>query len=279
MTQPPASCPSTGQGDAAKADRERAYDAAAGLLHAADGNVQFVVDARDQFIGRHLYVDGSCGLETLTEALAHLGHIETLIDVGANIGVTCIPAVARLMVDSAIAIEPHPWLARLLRANVALNGLERHLAVHETALWDRDGVAPFEFGAPNLGDSRITVMSSLNAYNESDRIRTVVLCARFDTLLPDIDLKHALLWLDVQGFEGAALAGAPRAIAQRPPLVAEFWPYGMERAGTYPALREALKAYRRFRVLGRRGDWRPMTDLDLLRESIPGLDAVDILVT
>ena len=59
---------------------------------------------------------------------------EILIDIGANIGPICIPAVKRNYVKQAIAIEPGPDNARLLRANVALNSLHDRIIVHECAV-------------------------------------------------------------------------------------------------------------------------------------------------
>ena len=39
--------------------------------------------------------------------------------------------------------------------------------------------------------------------------------------------------MDVQGYEGYILTGAKNTLQFTPPLVTEFWPYGMKRASTY----------------------------------------------
>ena len=57
-----------------------------------------------------------------------------MVDVGANIGPICIPAVTRGYVQQAVAVEPNPDNCRLLRVNVALNGLHNKIAVEECAL-------------------------------------------------------------------------------------------------------------------------------------------------
>ncbi len=145
------------------------------------------------------------------------------------------------------------------------------------ALSDSDGAAELEISEDNTGDNRLFVDSSENAFNENARAKIAIRTSRLDTLLPDLRPHDCIIWMDVQGYEGKVLSGAPAALAARPPIVAEFWPYGMRRAGTYELLRDALAHYGRFCVLDGRGQWRPIGELDALRDSISGLDHVDIL--
>jgi hypothetical protein len=74
--------------------------------------------------------------------------------------------------------------------------------------------------------------------------------------------------MDTQGYEGFVLRGAAAFLASRPPLVLEFWPYGMNRSGSYPLLREALKPYSTFIDLDAPSVRRPISELDALREEI-----------
>lgn len=254
-------------------DRWRLYDAffANGcdlLLHAPQSKETFIVDARDNNMARSMFVAGGYQFEHIVEVLDRLKEDRpdrtpprTLLDIGANMGVISIPAVARGLFDRAIAIEPTPSVCRLLRANVALNGLEDSIRVIQTALSDRAGVAEFELSSDNTGDNRISVVSDKNAYGEHSRAKIEVPLTRFDDLSLDVDLSSSLAWIDVQGYEGFVLAGAQRLTAVRTPLVIEFWPYGLERAGSYSKLVEALAVYERFAILGKPAGWHPISHL------------------
>ena len=48
---------------------------------------------------------------------------DIFLDIGANIGVICIPAVSRGLVEEAIAIEPESENFKLLKLNISLNNL------------------------------------------------------------------------------------------------------------------------------------------------------------
>jgi hypothetical protein len=49
---------------------------------------------------------------------------------------------------------------------------------------------------------------------------------------PDDRNSIGLAWVDIQGHEGHFFKGARQTISKKIPVVCEFWPYAMERAGT-----------------------------------------------
>lgn len=254
------------------------------LLHARASREQFIVESSDNFMAREIFVQGHSQFDRVAHAFDILKTefgidpvARTLIDIGANIGVICVPVVARGLCKSAIAIEPTPSVCRVLRANIALNGLENAINVYETALSDSSGFAEFELSCDNSGDNRISVKSRENIFQEDQRAKISVKMSRFDQLFEKLDLDASIVWMDVQGFEGKVLAGATNITSTKPPLVSEFWPYGMRRAQTYELMREALSSYGRFRVLDGQSNWRQMSELDALRDSLSGIDYVDIL--
>src|SRR5262249_34342132 len=64
------------------------------FLLANVGPEKFVVQANDKFISRGLYADGEFDLDKLATVLRISGrNFKVLVDVGANIGSICIPAV------------------------------------------------------------------------------------------------------------------------------------------------------------------------------------------
>jgi len=61
-----------------------------------------------------------------------------------------------------------------------------------------------------------------------------------DEFIDEFVPGSTLIYMDIQGYEGLALKGASELIAAAPPLVIEFWPYGMKRLESYEALCENL---------------------------------------
>lgn len=125
--------------------RRAVYDAMPVPYLVAGYPEHFVVSTADKVIGREVFLHGEFDFAKLQTALAILareGHPAPthLIDVGANIGTITIPALKRGLLQTATAIEPHPHNLRLLRANIALNGLEDRVTVLARAVGDRSGV-------------------------------------------------------------------------------------------------------------------------------------------
>jgi hypothetical protein len=132
-----------------------------------------------------------------------------------------------------------------------------------------NGNAKFPFGAwyvsakNNWGDHRIsTSVRSDGRYGEAGRKQIEVPSIKIDSLF---DLKGnpaLLLWMDIQGYEGHALQGAQQLFAEMPPLVLEFWPYGMLRSDSFSALcRSTL--YKGFFDLGK--PTQPLKKMDELQ--------------
>ncbi len=214
----------------------------------------FIVNCRDQVISRGIFTDGEFEFDKFTltcQLLRGRGLVrdrfDLLIDVGANIGSVCIPAVARGYAARAVAIEPHPLNCRLLRANVALNGLDASIDVHELAAGKQDGQKlELEVSDDNWGDHRISIANVKGKFGELQRAKISVPSTTLDCLVRANDQETMLLWMDIQGYEGFALKGAQTFIAARTPLVLEFWPYAMKRVGSYDFLNETISGYRGF---------------------------------
>ena len=218
--------------------RRAAYDAMPVPYLVAGHPEHFVVSTADKVIGREVFLHGEFDFAKLQTALAILareGHPAPthLIDVGANIGTITIPALKRGLIQTATAIEPHPHNLRLLRANIALNGLEDRVTVLAQAVGDRSGVtlhlheSATNSGNHSIGAEGIPVSSSK---------------------LDDLDLPSApsLLWMDIEGYEGHALHGATRMLAAGIALVCEFNPTFLEQSEGMTAFVQSLQGYRIF---------------------------------
>lgn len=218
--------------------RRAAYDAMPVPYLVAGHPEHFVVSTADKVIGREVFLHGEFDFAKLQTALAILareGHPAPthLIDVGANIGTITIPALKRGLIQTATAIEPHPHNLRLLRANIALNGLEDRVTVLAQAVGDRSGVtlhlheSATNSGNHSIGAEGIPVSSSK---------------------LDDLDLlaAHSLLWMDIEGYEGHALKGASRMLAAGIAVVCEFNPTFLEQSEGMTAFSQSLQGYRIF---------------------------------
>jgi hypothetical protein len=80
-------------------------------------------------------------------------------------------------------------------------------------------------------------LSANEEFVESARKVIQVRACRLDDLLSTEAVEPqdvALLWMDVQGHEKHVLDGAETLLHFGTPVVAEFWPYGLLRAGVSP---------------------------------------------
>ena len=218
--------------------RRAAYDAMPVPYLVTGQPEHFVVSTTDKVIGREVFLHGEFDFAKLQTALAILareGHPAPthLIDVGANIGTITIPALKRGLIQTATAIEPHPHNLRLLRANIALNGLEDRVTVLAQAVGDRSGVtlhlheSATNSGNHSIGAEGIPVPSS-----------------KLDDL--DLSAVHSLLWMDIEGYEGHALKGASRMLAAGIAVVCEFNPTFLEQSEGMTAFAQSLQGYRIF---------------------------------
>lgn len=217
------------------------------LALATCGSETFVILAEDRIISRTLYIKGNVFFARLEKALQLLGssfHLETLVEVGANIGIICIPAVKRGLARRAIAIEPIPRNYKLLLTNIQLNGVSNLIETHAIALGAKsEQTVIFELSPDNSGDHRVRTDAAEGLFSESSRQTVAVRSTRFDDVIPPLDPATALVWLEAQGFEGFILDGAQKAVDRRIPLMAEFCPYMVARAGAYEAFVRAALRY------------------------------------
>ena len=228
----------------------------------------FVVATADKVIGRELFLHGEFDFAKLQTALAiiereGLPRPQHLIDVGANIGTIVIPALARGLMQSATAVEPHPSNLRLLRANLALNGLSERVRVLAQAV-----------GAESHASLFLTESSTNSGNHSIGRTGLPVASTRLD----DVDCPHdgALLWMDIEGYEGHALRGAPNLLATGIPVVCEFNTGYLENSGGMNWFREALAGRRIFDL--KQGEKAVEITLDQLAVMYPaGHEFTDVL--
>jgi FkbM family methyltransferase len=161
----------------------------------------------------------------------------TVVDVGAHVGYYTLLAAAIVgRRGQVVAIEPHPFNAKLLRANVFRNRRSRIVRVIEAAAWRNSGrLALAENREHNSADHRI-------ASTGPDTLPVDAVT------LDDLLAKRSqvdVLKVDAQGSDHVALEGAARTLRRcRPVVFVEFWPTGIRARGDDPA--DVIRFYRSF---------------------------------
>ena len=215
------------------------------LIANNDFNEKFVIFSHDDVISKELYINGEFYLKKLKKTIEYFYNkgnpIENLFDIGANIGVISIPAVKRGLIKKAFAVEPEPQNYNLLKTNIILNNLEDKVIPYNYALSDADDkTISMELSPDNSGDHRIKEIVNFNIHDEEKRQVINVKTKKFDTLFQEINQKNNLVWIDTQGFEPKVLSGAENLINNKVPIVIEFWPYALKRAGLWKLMIEFL---------------------------------------
>jgi FkbM family methyltransferase len=242
------------------------------------------VSTSDKVIGREVYVQRAAfDFPKLQLARTLLGHEEPfafLIDVGANIGTVSIAAINHGCVKRALAIEPEPLNFSLLLANVSLNQLEDRIICCNFAVGDSsDESLMMELSERNYGNHRISSVR----LDGPVRRQISVESKRLDDVIQSLNVRDALIWLDVEGYEGHVLAGACNVIKAGMPIVFEFSPGGLDRFDSYSLLRGLLLSGRYTKLFDlREGPGKQLTlderTLDLLYEELKGLDRLTDLL-
>jgi FkbM family methyltransferase len=204
----------------------------------------FTFYSNDSGIGRYLFCFGeyesdlTTGVIDLLKANGRLTPSSILLDVGANIGTTCISVVRSQAIRQAIAIEPVPANFELLQKNIGDNQLTQQIVARQLAISTSSDSVTIEL-SPNLhGDHRVRMQPSTahmqELFHEGARQTISVPAVTLDQLLTQLSVKPAdisLVWIDVQGHEGHVIESGHDLFAHRPPTMIEVWRYGIERSG------------------------------------------------
>jgi FkbM family methyltransferase len=155
----------------------------------------------------------------------------TLVDIGANIGLTSIP-IAKSRGIHCHAFEPDPENFRYLVSNIAANGAET-VRPYNVALMAEDGVLSFERSLDNWGDHRVRMRDVPAGPFEEDRRSVIqVQGRRLDRVLDCDRLARPLVMkVDTQGAEVQVLRGATSLLPKVDVAILEYWPYGLRRMG------------------------------------------------
>ena len=162
------------------------------------------------------------------------------VDVGANVGVYVLQfAHWAGPTGRVIAFEPNPSAREVLQKHIELNHLSERVEVVACAVGAQDGIATM-FAAEADGMSRLGAPNKLIA----DRVVEITVpVVTLDNFCEERSLKPDWLFMDIEGFEIAALEGARQLIKARGcdlNMVVEMHPDVWDSANTTRAGAEAL---------------------------------------
>ena len=199
---------------------------------------QWTVYARD-IVGKHLFVSGQFGSAAAPALLAWLngrsvGARPVIVNVGANIGSTCIP-LSKATGKRVLAIEPVPRTFAQLTHNILQNDMgTRVQAIRAAVTKSRctvELITPSDTGKSEIKASRqgftAALGSSAGQISTADGIPLDELILQVGSKPEDV----ALVWSDTQGFETTVINSGAALWAAGAPLWVEVWPDGLDAHG------------------------------------------------
>jgi FkbM family methyltransferase len=215
------------------------------VLTASTLNGRLSFSNMDITIARKLFFERAWEFDLITRTMAWLreqGELgpesgDVMLDIGANVGMICIAMLKHGYFREALAFEPAVDNYSLLERNIRQNRMAGAIRPYHCGLSDVAGERLMELSDWNFGDHRIRVSApALPGQQGEERRRTVKVPVRtLDDVLAEPGAvspqRIGLLWVDIQGHEGSFFKGARRTLAHGMPVISEFWPYGLRRAG------------------------------------------------
>lgn len=155
---------------------------------------------------------------------------DTVVDVGAHIGVFSVRAARLSAGGRLVAVEPAPANLKFLRRNLMRNGAKAEIVACATS--DKEGEAELRYP----GDSALFTLDAAApaAYSVKVRVRTL------DSILRELGVAHVdLLKIDNEWSEHATLLGARETLKGAAQIVIEIGRRGKEPARTIRLLEDS----------------------------------------
>ncbi len=186
------------------------------------------------------------------------------LDVGANVGVYVLQfAHWTGERGRVIAFEPNPGARRILQKHIELNNLAARTEVVGAAVGRETGEAIL-FATGEDGMSRLGAPNELIAAQVEELTVPVLM---LDEFCRERALEPDWLFIDIEGFEIAALEGARQLIRRMGPrlnIVVEMHPNVWESAATTRAGAESLLAQLNLRAVPLMGQRDPLDEHGLV---------------
>jgi len=187
-------------------------------------------------IGQRVFWSGlrDWGKETTPVILDQIRKARCFLDIGANCGIyTVLGAIVNPNVR-IFSLEPVPRIFAALKNNVTGNNLNEQVTALNVAVGESNGTVPF-----HQAEDATQGSLAVGGYRGLPGSLIQVECRTLDSIVEEFNLKPDFIKIDVEGFEGAVLAGATRVLSTlRPRIVLEANP-----GDSFERINEILKRY------------------------------------
>lgn len=172
------------------------------------------------FTGDRLALEADlCGLALFKPG--HVGKLQTIVDVGANVGQWSSMLLDCVTPEKLVIVEPLPDAFALLQKKFGKNP---RVQLHNLAIGERESVETLKITRDTTGASLLQPREEMRSVVGSHWTITSevqVKMTTLDRLLVDL-AEVSLLKIDVQGYEKAVLAGAKETLAKTKFLLIEL---------------------------------------------------------
>ena len=186
------------------------------ILFSNNKNIKYLLNSSD-WISLKLYVDKSFDYPILRKAVKLLGKKHsrhTLINIGAHIGSTCIPAIKESKFKNSIAFEPSKKTFNLLQANIYLNEVDDRVQTYNLAISNKKTNLYLAIKEGNYGGNYI----SKNKQKKTEIVKSDIL----DNYTYNFNKNNSLIFMDAEGHEPNIFLGAKKTLKKKYLLFLNF---------------------------------------------------------
>jgi FkbM family methyltransferase len=188
------------------------------ILFTNNKDIKYLLSSRD-WVSLNLFIDKGFDYKILTKAIKLLGKKNsklTLINIGAHIGSTCIPAIKKNNFKNLIAFEPTKKIFNLLKANIFINEIDDRAQVYNLAISNKKTNLYLGTTKGNTGGNRILK----NKQKNTEIVKSDIL----DNYTNNLNKNNSLIFIDAEGHEPNIFLGAKKTIKKKIPIVFDFYP-------------------------------------------------------
>jgi len=188
------------------------------ILFSNNKDIKYLLGSRD-WISLKLFIDNNFDYSILKKTIKLLGkkHSKsTLINIGAHIGSTCIPAIKENKFKNSIAFEPTKKTFKLLQSNIFLNQVDDKIKAYNLAISNKKTNLYLAIKSGNVGGNYI----SKNKQKNTEIVKSDIL----DNYTHNLNKNNSLIFMDAEGHEPDIFLGAKKTLKKKIPIVFEFYP-------------------------------------------------------
>ena len=226
------------------------------FLFSNHGQINYILKNREE-ITKRVFIDGNFDFRLLKKGLKYLKKKrKVLINIGAHVGTTLVPAIKEKIFQHCIAFEPSIDNFRLLTANININQIENQVSLFNLAISNKIAKGYLRLFDPNnSGDFRVT--------NGEGRGGKKIQLNILDNFTSKINKDNALILIDAQGHEPEIFLGGRRTLQKKIPIIFELMPSIMNKDNP-EKLYKSIKHYKNLTDL-RKNKVIKMNKIDFLK--------------